>query len=81
MEYVMGIDLGTSSVKAVLMNREGKTTVAAGREYEIIFIKLAHGHFLADGVYPVVKVFLYLLDLLAQGKTGPLPGRYFVGGY
>ena len=36
MEYVMGIDLGTSSVKAVLMNREGKTTVAAGREYEIM---------------------------------------------
>ena len=47
----------------------------------VLFIKLAHGHFLADGVYPVVKVFLYLLDLLAQGKTGPFPGRYFVGGY
>ena len=28
-----------------------------------------------------IKVFLYLLDLLAQGKTGPLSGRYFVGGY
>ncbi len=47
----------------------------------VLFIKLAYGHFLADGVYPVVKVFLYLLDFLAQGKTGPFPGRYFVGRY
>ncbi len=42
----------------------------------VLFIKLAHGHFLADGVYPVVKVFLYLLDLLAQGKG---QGRFPAG--
>ena len=36
MEYVMGIDLGTSSVKAVVMGREGSILSAAGQEYEIM---------------------------------------------
>ena len=33
---------------------------------DVLGIKLADRHFLADGVYPVVKVFLYLLDFLAE---------------
>lgn len=36
MEYVMGIDLGTSSVKAVVMGREGNILSAAGKEYGIM---------------------------------------------
>lgn len=36
MDYVMGIDLGTSSVKVVLMNRQGKIEDAAGGEYEVV---------------------------------------------
>ena len=35
MEYVMGIDLGTSSVKAVLMNRDGEIVCGATREYDV----------------------------------------------
>lgn len=35
MDCVMGIDLGTSSVKAVLMNREGKLIAVGGREYGV----------------------------------------------
>lgn len=35
MEYVMGIDLGTSSVKAVLMDRGGKVAAVASCGYEV----------------------------------------------
>lgn len=35
MEYVMGIDLGTSSVKAILMDRQGKTAAVAQKEYQV----------------------------------------------
>ena len=35
MEYVMGIDLGTSSVKAVLMNPMGRTAAVAQKGYEV----------------------------------------------
>lgn len=35
MEYVMGIDLGTSSVKAVLTDRGGKVAAAASCGYEV----------------------------------------------
>lgn len=35
MEYVMGIDLGTSSVKAVIMDRSGELKAVAWRGYEV----------------------------------------------
>ncbi len=35
MEYTMGIDLGTSSVKVVLLNRSGKMTEAVSKRYRI----------------------------------------------
>ncbi len=35
MEYVMGIDLGTSSVKAILMDRQGRTAAVAQKEYKV----------------------------------------------
>lgn len=43
MEYVMGIDLGTSSVKAVLISREGQVTAAAGREYQVMRPRAGYG--------------------------------------
>ena len=39
MSYVIGIDLGTSSVKALLVDREGKVAAEASRSY-----KLLHEH-------------------------------------
>lgn len=48
---------------------------------DVLGIKLADRHFLADGVDPVGNVLLYLPDLLTQRKVGALPGRDFVGGY
>ncbi|GGA40300.1 xylulokinase [Paenibacillus physcomitrellae] len=36
MEYVIGIDLGTSSVKALLVNREGKVCGEASESYPLI---------------------------------------------
>lgn len=36
MEYVIGIDLGTSSVKALLVDREGKVCGEASEEYPLI---------------------------------------------
>lgn len=47
---------------------------------DVLFIELAHGHFLADGVNPIVKVFLYLLDFLTQGNIRAFPSRDFVRG-
>lgn len=35
MEYVMGIDLGTSSVKAILMDRKGTITAVSQKGYEV----------------------------------------------
>jgi len=35
MDYLLGIDIGTSGTKGVLMDREGKTYARAGREYSI----------------------------------------------
>ncbi|MBU1035804.1 xylulokinase, partial [bacterium] len=35
MDYLLGIDIGTSGTKGVLMDREGKIYVWAGREYSI----------------------------------------------
>lgn len=43
MEYVMGIDLGTSSVKAVVMGRDGQVTAAAGREYPVLRPREGYG--------------------------------------
>ena len=48
---------------------------------DILGIKLADRHFLADGVDPVGNVLLYLLDFLTQRNVGAFPGRDFVGGY
>lgn len=35
MDYLLGIDIGTSGARGVLMNREGKIYARAGREYSI----------------------------------------------
>jgi len=35
MDYLLGIDIGTSGTKGVLMDREGKIYARAGREYSI----------------------------------------------
>jgi len=35
MDYLLGIDIGTSGTKGVLMDREGKISARAGREYSI----------------------------------------------
>ncbi len=35
MDYLLGIDIGTSGTKGLLMNREGKIYARAGREYSI----------------------------------------------
>ena len=35
MEYVMGIDLGTSSVKVILMDPGGRMAGTASRGYEV----------------------------------------------
>jgi xylulokinase len=35
MDYLLGIDIGTSGTKGVLMDREGKIYIRAGREYSI----------------------------------------------
>ena len=35
MDYLLGIDIGTSATKGVLMDREGKIYARAGREYSI----------------------------------------------
>jgi len=35
MDYLVGIDIGTSGTKGVLMDREGKICARAGREYSI----------------------------------------------
>ncbi|PRO66032.1 xylulokinase [Alkalicoccus urumqiensis] len=35
MRYVIGVDLGTSAVKVLLVNQEGKTTAEASREYPL----------------------------------------------
>ena len=36
MGYLLGIDLGTSSLRAALIERTGKTVAIAGREYPIL---------------------------------------------
>jgi len=35
MDYLLGIDIGTSGTKGVIMDREGKIFAWAGREYSI----------------------------------------------
>jgi xylulokinase len=35
MDYLLGIDVGTSGTKGVLMDREGKVCIRAGKEYSI----------------------------------------------
>jgi len=35
MDYLLGIDIGTSGTKGLLMDREGKIYARAGREYSI----------------------------------------------
>lgn len=37
MNYLLGIDLGTSSVRAILINVEGKVCSLAGQEYPILY--------------------------------------------
>jgi len=35
MDYLLGIDIGTSGTKGLLMDREGKISARAGREYSM----------------------------------------------
>ena len=46
---------------------------------DIFFIKLAHGHFLSDGVNPIIKVFCICLISHAENIPG-VSGRDFVRG-
>ncbi|WP_100254009.1 FGGY family carbohydrate kinase [Spiroplasma clarkii] len=39
MKYVMGVDLGTSSLKIILVNKEGQNVYAVNSEYDIESIK------------------------------------------
>ncbi|MER2060859.1 MAG: FGGY family carbohydrate kinase, partial [Niallia sp.] len=36
MSYVIGIDLGTSSLKGLLVDKEGKVLVTKSSEYELL---------------------------------------------
>jgi sugar (pentulose or hexulose) kinase len=40
MDYLLGIDIGTSGTKGVLMDREGKIYARAGREYSVLTSKI-----------------------------------------
>ena len=40
MNYLLGIDIGTSGTKGVLMDREGKIYARAGREYSVLTKKI-----------------------------------------
>ena len=47
----------------------------------LLCVKLADGHFLADRVYPVVKVFLDFFLFFSKRNIFPFSCRGLVGGY
>ncbi|WP_144931916.1 xylulokinase [Paenibacillus sp. 32O-W] len=69
MKYVIGIDLGTSSVKTVLVSREGEVCHEASREYPLI--QLQSGYSEQDPEEWVRQTKLCLKDLLLRAAVPP----------
>ena len=67
MEYVMGIDLGTSSVKAILMDRQGRTAAVAQKEYKVETPKTGYAQQRPQKWWQQTK--LAILEVMERGKV------------
>ncbi|AQQ52385.1 xylulokinase [Planococcus lenghuensis] len=79
MKYVIGVDLGTSAVKLLLVDREGKTVGSVSKSYPLIHEKTGYSE--QDPAQWVEQTTAGLLDLLKEfdGKTEDIEGISFSG--
>lgn len=79
MKYVIGVDLGTSAVKLLLVDQEGKTVGSVSKSYPLIHEKTGYSE--QDPGQWVEQTTAGLLDLLKEfdGKPEDIEGISFSG--
>lgn len=79
MKYVIGIDLGTSAVKVLLVNQEGEVCVEVSKAYPLIQDKSGYSE--QEPEQWVIKTTEALQELLAsfEGKPAEIEGLSFSG--
>lgn len=69
MKHVIGVDLGTSSVKVLLVNQEGRVVAEATEDYPLIHLKAGYSE--QDPEEWVTKTVLALKKLTASSGVSP----------
>ncbi|WP_161980544.1 xylulokinase [Streptococcus sp. S784/96/1] len=79
MSYVLGIDLGTSSLKGLLVDQSGKVVASASADYGLIHLQPGYSEqYPSDWVVAYDKVFEELVETVSDFTTG-LEGISFSG--
>jgi xylulokinase len=69
MKYVIGIDLGTSSVKTILVNQKGDVCGEVSKKYPLIQLKSGYSE--QDPEEWITQTVLALSELLSLSRVNP----------